>query len=70
MSTCNQLDLQTLGSQLIMPKNLPDHCLCELQNKGMINIQRSVKDREEIVTRDTTLVHLIVVGICKQLPSI
>ena len=23
MSTCNQLDLQTLGSQLIMPKNLP-----------------------------------------------
>ena len=26
MSTCNQLDLQTLGSQPIMPKNLPDHC--------------------------------------------
>ena len=25
MSTCNWLDLQTLGSQLIMPKNLPDH---------------------------------------------
>ena len=25
MSTCNQLDLQTLGSQPIMPKNLPDH---------------------------------------------
>jgi hypothetical protein len=27
MSTCKQLDLQTLGSQLIMPKNLPDHCM-------------------------------------------
>ena len=44
MSTCNQLDLQTLGSvstgyaqkfpglltlgsQLLMPKNLPDHCM-------------------------------------------
>ena len=27
MLTCNQLDLQTLGSQLIMPKNLPDRCL-------------------------------------------
>ena len=28
MSTCNQLDLQTLGSQpMVMPKNLPDHCL-------------------------------------------
>jgi hypothetical protein len=25
MSTCNPLDLQTLGSQPIMPKNLPDH---------------------------------------------
>ena len=26
MSTCNRLDLQTLGSQpVIMPKNLPDH---------------------------------------------
>ena len=26
MSTCNRLDLQTLGSQMVMPKNLPDHC--------------------------------------------
>ena len=25
MSTCNRLDLQTLGSQPITPKNLPDH---------------------------------------------
>ena len=25
MSTCNRLDLQTIGSQPIMPKNLPDH---------------------------------------------
>ena len=23
MSTCNRLDLQTLGSQPVMPKNLP-----------------------------------------------
>ena len=23
--TCNRLDLQTLGSQLVMPKNLSDH---------------------------------------------
>ena len=27
MSTCNLLDLQTLGSQPIMPKNLPNHCI-------------------------------------------
>ena len=26
MSTCNWLDLQTLGSQSVVPKNLPDHC--------------------------------------------
>ena len=26
MSTCDRLDLQTLGSQPIMHKNLPDHC--------------------------------------------
>ena len=26
MSTCNWLDLQALGSQPVMPKNLPDHC--------------------------------------------
>ena len=26
MWTCNQLDLQRLGSQPIMPKNLPHHC--------------------------------------------
>ena len=25
ISTCNRLDLQTLGSQPIMSKNLPDH---------------------------------------------
>ena len=27
MSTCNQLELQTLGSQPGMPKTLPDHWL-------------------------------------------
>jgi hypothetical protein len=26
MSTCNWFELQTLGSQPIMPKNLLDHC--------------------------------------------
>jgi hypothetical protein len=34
MSTCNRLDLETLGSQLIMLKNLPRHCtLFEEENK-------------------------------------
>jgi hypothetical protein len=26
MSTCNQLDFETLGSQPIVPKNLPGYC--------------------------------------------
>jgi hypothetical protein len=33
---CYWLDLQTLGSQLVMPTNLPDHCIGyeDLQNTG------------------------------------
>ena len=35
MSTCNRLDLQTLGSQpIIMPKNLPDHWLSLIVNQS------------------------------------
>ena len=30
MLACNQLDLQTLGSQPAMLKNLPNHCLQEV----------------------------------------
>ena len=30
MSTCNRLDFQTLGSQPVMPKNLPDQWLPEI----------------------------------------
>ena len=33
MSTCNRLNLQTLGSQPVMSKNLPDHWIkhgCDL----------------------------------------
>ena len=37
MSTCDQLDLQTLGFQLIMPKNLPDHCM-QLNNVKSVHI--------------------------------
>ena len=27
MSTCNWLDMQTLGYQPVIPKKLPDHCV-------------------------------------------
>ena len=40
MSTCNRFDLQTLGSQLIMPKNLPDHWVgtyvCDILRLGLL----------------------------------
>ena len=39
MSTYNWLDLQTLGSQSIMPKNLPDHWLQLCSNIILIFIQ-------------------------------
>ena len=40
MSTYNRLDLQTRGSQPIMPKNLPDHCLV-----GLLSQKKKKKKR-------------------------
>ena len=37
MSICNRLDLQTLGSQLIMLKNFPDHCRRRPGHWGLLN---------------------------------
>jgi len=37
MSTCNRLDLQTLGSQLTMPKNLP------YQNLNVIHVEHGLQ---------------------------
>ena len=36
MPTCDRLDLQTLGSQPIMPKNLPDHW-CAMSTRVVSN---------------------------------
>ena len=38
MSTCNRLDLQTLGSQPIMPKNLPDNWHVHFKVFAHINV--------------------------------
>ena len=40
MSTCNRLDLQTLGSQPIFPKNLSDHWCREASD---INFKYSIE---------------------------
>ena len=42
MSACNRLDLQTLGSQPVMPKNLPDHC-SELVFLSSLSVRSSKK---------------------------
>ena len=39
MSTCNRLDLETLGSQLVVPKNLPNHWV-EAKFMEPINVTR------------------------------
>ena len=37
MSTCNRLDLQTLGSQLVIVlENLPDHCFEGMSHDGLV----------------------------------
>ena len=42
MSTCNWLDLQTLGSQPIMPKNLPGHCLLLIHLSTLVGVNHLV----------------------------
>ena len=45
MSTCNQLDLQTLRSQLVMPKNLPNHWPSyEFHFEGLSNFNSSIEE--------------------------
>ena len=43
-TTCNWLDLQTLGSQPIMPKNLPDHWTDHVQKSSPMDTALNVQD--------------------------
>ena len=46
MSTWKQLDLQTLGSQPVMSKNLPNHCF-----RGIYGVYlKLVKKNQKITT--------------------
>ena len=45
MSICNRLDLQTLGSQPVMPKNLPDHCI---QHEVWLQITDRLEDGHKL----------------------
>jgi len=42
MSTCNRLDLQTLGSRLIIFKILPGHCVCACVYWEVLVVGKSV----------------------------
>ena len=41
MSIHNQLGLQTLGSQPVMPKNPPEHCARALARKEYFKLTRA-----------------------------
>ena len=43
MSACKRLELQTLGSQPIMPKNIPDHCSGSLQLQPVVSQTQPVQ---------------------------
>ena len=43
MSICNRLGLQTLGSRLVMPKNLPNYCSRLHEGKLLIILEDSIE---------------------------
>ena len=53
MSTCNRFDLQTLGSQPIMPKNVPDHCSSGLKTHVNRPLKMPSQDLLQIKGSDT-----------------
>ena len=68
MWTCNRLDLQAVGSEPVMPKNLPDHWLVlrwslpQLRRRrccGLVPQINSVNTRELSWTRLTSIPHAI-----------
>ena len=53
ISTCNRLDLQTLGSQPVMPKNLPDDWSNKEQVYLLVGLPESMLRRKKNVVSDT-----------------
>jgi hypothetical protein len=52
MSRCNRLDLQTLGSHLIIPKNLPDQLsICRLERMNASPIPHILIHHSSPVTK-------------------
>ena len=54
ITTCNQLNLETLGFLPIMPKNLPRHCLknLEIYSKAHVVIlsMPSIQSQQQLAT--------------------
>ena len=62
MSTCNRLDLQTIGSQSIMPKNLPDHWVRRISRFSQVLLVRVGKEIFAKVPGAKTFTYLMVGG--------
>ena len=49
MSTCNRLDLQTLGSQpVVMLEKLPDHCAMIRENRQLVTDEPVVFEKQPV----------------------
>jgi hypothetical protein len=48
ISTCNRLNLQTLGSQPVMPKNLPNHCLARVWRGPYLSLMNTRKSQKKL----------------------
>ena len=54
-STCNRSDLQTLGSQPVVPQNLPDHWVLPYLTMSSECFQGSIPSRSAIMTTNIIL---------------
>ena len=66
MSTCDRLDLQTLGSQLIMPKKIPDHWLRSDRRESLAKANDATLWARSLVNKS---ILLGLVHIRSQIPS-
>ena len=62
MSTCNWLDLETLGSRPLMFKILSEHCLLQREGRACSLIWGSINVKEVKVSLVKDMLHRLVVN--------
>jgi hypothetical protein len=69
MSTCNRLNLETLGSQLIMPKTLPGHLSANLCPPFQTHEHHHDQDALPYLRETQLLAQMIPAKICTKFHS-